>query len=237
MQFILDHISALIISSVVILVVALVQVRGTYNMIETQVAETVQNEMQSLHEIMEWELSMMATEDYITSTALPEGRFHGASGSFQCRFEQDPINGNTTTFIFPTFNRPFGIPDSLQPPPDSVDIIEVKYSLIPYGDSLSVWANTSFENAGLFRLERSVNDTLTGYLNEILTNFRVEQVSLGGGPDGFTEIHGPCPTDMRRIRYEYKMVNQGMDFTTNDQQNTNRLNQGQFGMTVDLKMW
>lgn len=237
MQFILDHLSALIISSVVILIIVSIQVRGTYSMIETHVSETVQNDVQSLHEILEWELTQMATEDYITSVALPEGRFHGASGTFQCWFDQDPVNGNTRTFVFPTFDRPFGIPDSLQPPPDSVDIIEVKYSLVPYGDSLSVWSDTAFQHLGLYRLERSVNDTLTGYLNEVITDFRVEQVSLGGGPEGYIGVDGPCPTDMRRIRYEYKMLNQGMDFATNDQLNTNRLNQGQFGMTVNLEMW
>ena len=206
-------------------------------MIETHVSETVQNDVQSLHEILEWELTQMVTEDYINNVALPEGRFHGASGTFQCWFDQDLVNGNTSTFVFPTFNRPFGIPDSLQPPPDSVDVIEVRYSLVPYGDSLSVWADTAFQKSELYRLERSVNDTLTGYLNEVLTDFRVEQVSLGGGPEGYIEVDGPCPTDMRRIRYEYKMLNQGMDFSASDQTNTNRLNQGQFGMTVNLEMW
>lgn len=237
MQFILDHLAALIISTTVLTIVAIIQIRSTNTMIETHVVEGVFTDMQSLHEMLEWELSMMATEDYIDTKAKPEGRFWGHTGNFHCELSQDTVKGNTTEFIFPTFEIPFGIADSLRPPPDSVDVIEVKYTLVPLTDSLAVWSNTDFENVGLFRLERSVNDTLTGSLNEVLANFRVEQIALNGGPDGFIASSGMCPTDMKKIRYQYQVINQGIDLVTDDQVNTNRLNQGQFGMTIDLARW
>lgn len=234
MQFILDHLSALIISSVVLLIAVGMQVRGSFGLIESHIADTVQNEIQSMHKILEWELSMMPTEDYVNNTAIPEGRFHGPGGAFNCAFAQ--TGDNTTEFTFPTFDRTFGIPDSLQPPIDSSIVIEVKYRLVEY-DSAYVSTGTNDLRFPLYRLERSVNDTLTGYLNEILTGFQVQQLPLGGGPNGFAATSGGCPPNMRKVRYQYRMVTQGIDFSDKNKRSTNRLNQGQFGMTVDLMNW
>ena len=232
MQFILDHLSALIISSVVILIVALIQVRSSSSLIESHVAETVEKDLQSMHDMLQWDISQMATET-ITNQKLADGKYFG--GAYTCQFSQ---SGNLTdTLTFTTLDRPYGIPDSLQPHIDSLHVIKVSYILTPYGDSTLEWSGTTQQQVPLYRLERSVNDTLSGYLSEILTGFRVEQLQVSAGPEGYAALNGPCPNTMRAIRYEYSMVTQGVDFVTTDQLNTNRLNQRQFGTTVNLVLW
>ena len=234
MQFIFDHLTALIISSTVILIIVVMQVRGSFSMIETHVAESVQNEMQDLHEILEWELSMMPTQDYTNNVAIPDGRFLGP-GTFRCEFTQ--TGNNTTQFIFPTFDKEFGIADSLQPPVDSMDVIEVRYDLVALNDSISVSTGATDIFLPIYRLERYVNGGFSGDLNEVLTDFQIQHIALNGGPNGYTSITGNCPSTMRKIRYNYRMVTQGIDFITNDQRSSGQLNQGQFGMTVDLINW
>jgi|GEM_PF-5622004 len=227
MQFVLDHISALIIASAVILIIAVVQVRGSFDLIESTVSETVEIDAYSLHKMLEWDIAHMATEDQ-TNLKAADGKYFG--GSYECAISQ---SGNLTdTLTFASMNAPFDT--TLSTPLDSLHAIKVSYTLVPNGDSTRVWSDTTELRVPLFRLQRSVNDTLTGYLSEIITDFQVQLLSVGGGPEGFVALNGPCPTNMRALRYEYRVVTPGVDFKTTDQRNTNRLNQRQFGITVNL---
>ncbi|MBX2820499.1 MAG: hypothetical protein KTR29_12480 [Rhodothermaceae bacterium] len=227
MQFVLDHISALIIASAVILIIAVIQVRGSFDLIESTVSESVERDAISLHEMLQWDIVHMTTEDQ-TNDRAADGKYFG--GSYECAFSQS--GDLTDTLTFAALSAPFDTTGA--PPLDSLHAIKVSYALVPNGDSTRVWSDTTELRVPLYRLQRSVNDTLTGFLSEIITDFQVQQLSVGGGPEGFVALNGPCPSNMRALRYEYRVVTPGVDFKTTDQRNTNRLNQRQFGITVNL---
>ena len=220
MHVTLDHLAAVIITSVILLVYALVQVRGTQTASETTVNQIVYSEALSITDLLSVDIENMLTPTQSTATL----------GGYTCQVALD-ASGNTVSFSFPTLD-----PDSTNLDPSSWDAIQVRYDLNLTGDSVRVFENQAIVSKNLYTLDRSVitaSATIdTGGSMGYITDFSI-QIGSRGSPTFLT--NGVCPAaSMTRVRYSYKMATRGVDFITTDQLSTNNLNTSRFGSTVVL---
>ena len=232
MQFLLDHIAAIFIMSLVLLIGVMVQSRGSMSAIETHISGTLEAEKELVAAFLEWDVLNMIDE-VETLDAISGGRYRGKSGIFTCQFTHNGTN--TTSFTFPTLDIP-PTTDTLSVI-DTLNVVEVEYRFTANGDSISLPVGGALQNRPLFSLERFVNDTLTATSGQVMTYFNVERVSKGAGPNGFTSSTGSCPPSMTKIRYEFKMAVPGIEYDTHDQRSTSRLNMTRQGNTIHLNNW
>ena len=226
MHVILDHLAAVIISSVILLVLALVQVRGTQSNTEATMNHIVYSEALNINEFLERDIENMLTVDQ-TNAAIAAGKMIGA-GAWSCQITN--ATGNLTqAFTFPTLN-----PDSTLDPTDP-SAIQVTYTLTATGDSALVPINGTLVNSPLFRLRRMINTDVTGLSMGIVSHFLVEAANRG--VPGYPTISGACPANMSKVRFEYKLAADPVEFATTNQRNTNQLNVSRFGSTVSLTNW
>ena len=226
MHVILDHLAAVIISSVILLVLALVQVRGTQTNTEATMNHIAYSEALNINDFLERDLENMLTTDQVTA-AIAAGKMIGAVG-WSCQLT-NPTGVLTQSFTFPTLN-----PDSVLNPTDP-SAIQVTYTLNATGDSAFVPVNGALVFSPLFQIRRIVDGTITGASMGVVTNFLIEAASRG--VPGFPTAAGTCPASMSKVRFEYKLAVEPVEFTTTDQRNTNQLNVSRFGATVSLTNW
>ena len=217
MHITLDHLMAVIISSVILLIFALVQVRGTQTSTEATINHIVFDEAMSMNEYLQSDF-----ENILNQTQAENAM---GAGAFSCLITRDGAD-NFLAFTFPTLN-----PDSLNSDPTNWDAIQVTYTLNPTGDTLQILESGSTIDKPLFSLERAVNGVYSGGSQAFVTDFTVEITNRG--TVGFQSV-GPCANTMRKIRFSYKLATVPVDFATNDQRATSNTNMSRFGSTVHL---
>ncbi|MEZ4700062.1 MAG: hypothetical protein R2834_07010 [Rhodothermales bacterium] len=231
MQVILDHLSALIIGSVLILIFALLQVRGVQSASETTVNAMVRQATLDLSEMLEIDIRNMRT-DVQTADAASRGILSG--GSWTCN---TTASGDTTlSFSFVTMTDPYAQVDSLDP--GNAPLSVVNYLLVrdPGGASVSRQMGNVTVNHPLYRLERIVGGVVTGRTQSYITYFAVEYARRG--VFNFEPIGtAGCPTDLARIRFQVQMAQEGIERIASDQTANSQLNFSRYGSTVDLLNW
>lgn len=228
MQFIIDHLAAFIIFSAVMLIVAVLNLRGMQSNAETTVNYMVRSGTLEISEILERDLVNMRTEDQ-TNTAIANGVFAGgAITNYTCNLT---VSGDTTVaFTFPTLADP----QASFTNPDLVPVIQVIYQLTPVTGSISRLIEGSTVNHKLYRLDRFADGSENGWSDEGVTFFRVEFAERGN--PAFQTL-GTCPGDtFSKVRFQIQMAQNAFEGIS-DQESRTQLNFSRYGSTVELSNW
>ena len=228
MQFLLDHISSFIVFSAVMLIVALLQLRGMQSNAESVVNYMVRTGTLDISEMLERDLLNMRTEQQ-TLNAIGDNVFPGNTGVFQCDMT---ASGDTTmSFTFPTLKNPqLDITN-----PDTATVAQVLYQLTPDpGFSVSRLIEGDTLVHQLYHLDRFVTGEANGWSDRGIAFFRIELAEKGN--PAFLSATGACPPALSRVRFQIQMTQRGFEEIT-DQESRTQLNFSRFGSTVDLSNW
>ena len=229
MQFLLDHISSFIVFSAVMLIVALLQLRGMQSNAESVVNYMVRTGTLDISELLERDLINMRTEGQ-TLAAIGGGFFPGNTGVFDCRLT---VNGDTTmSFTFPTLANPqLDITN-----PDTATVTQVMYQLTPNpGFSVSRLIEGDTLVHQLYHLDRFVLGDANGWSDRGVSFFRIEMAEKGN-PVFQVPPSGDCPPALSKVRFQIQMAQQGFEEIT-DQESRTQLNFSRYGSTVSLSNW
>ncbi len=229
MHILLDHISALLIVSVLVAIFALIQLRGSQSTSDVAVNYMVRTETLEIADMLERDLLNMRTKDQ-TDAAIAAGKFFGG-GAYVCTATAAAAGDTTLSFTFPTLSDPQGV--GALADPDSADVSLVTYQLIPVpGQSIDRMQGNSMVSHPLFRLERRVGVDDTGSSQATVTYFNIDYGRVTGD---FIDATGGCPGDqLKKIRFQVQMARQSYDEATGDQTSRSQLNFSRYGQTVEL---
>jgi hypothetical protein len=230
MQVILDHLAALIIVSVLVIIFAFLQVRGVQSASETTVNAMVREATLDISFMLEKDIANMRT-DTQTADAILRGIFTG--GGWACG---TTASGDTTiAFSFVTLSDPFAPIDSLDPGNAPVSLVTYQLTREP-GASVSREMGAVTQTHPLYSLQRIINGAVTGQTQPYITFFDVEFAQRGIAafiPTSTTT----CPTDLTRVRFQLQMAQEGIGRIAADQLSNSQLNFSRYGSTIDLPNW
>lgn len=233
MQFFLDHIASILIVSVVFLIMILVQLRGTESATELTINNIVYNDVVNMTSYLQRDLENMLTEQQATD-AQSDGRYTYGTGVLLCAGDDTTTSGihaanHTNFFRFPTLEDPDA--------PLTSNVIEVEYDLVNTGKTITLPTQDSTQTIPVFRLNRMVDGVWDGSSDDNITSFRVETLNQFDAYNAFSLTNGSCATNLRKIRFEFKMAQNGVEFTAGDQVSTSQTNVSRFGTTIHLSNW
>ena len=229
MHVLLDHLAAVIVSSVLVLMFATLQMRGLQSSSETTVNHVVRSSALDIAQILERDLENMRTDAQVQE-AINRGVLTGGVG-FACNAV---ASGDTTfQFTFPTLTDPQNVA-SLSDPMDAPVAI-VRYELNPTGETETRWLDGVEVTHSLFNIQRFVGTTLTGGSQGGVTDFRIS-FAPSGSPT-FTPASGACPSNLDKVRFQLQMTLPGLDMQVDQQQSVSQLHFSRHGSTVDLINW
>ncbi|MDZ4698296.1 MAG: hypothetical protein SH809_01210 [Rhodothermales bacterium] len=229
MQFIFDHIASVLVASVVIMIFAMLQLRGSQTLSETTIHQIVYSDALSAGRMIQRDLENMRTEEQ-TTEAIVRGVLSGGS-AYTCVMT---ASGDTTlTLTFPTLTDPEGVSALVDPMDAPVQI--VSYFLEAVNDSVAVDKGASTIHYELYRLNRIVGGTFTGGTKGNVVHFSVGLASKGSSL--FTTASTTCPVGLSTIRFELKIAIDGITHVAGDQRSTSQLNLSRYATTVDLTNW
>lgn len=192
MNIFLDHISALLVSAVMVTIFVLLQVRGTQSNTEATINYMVRSETLDIAEILERDLLNMRT-DAQTQVARDAGKLVGGT-AFTCSTSVSSATvGEDTTriFSFPTLSNPQAAAGLLNP--DSAEVTIVSYTLIrESGNNVSRYRGVDTLNHPLYRLERQVNGVARGWSQSAVIFFNVEFGLRNGSFAAASSTSCPC---------------------------------------------
>ncbi|MEZ4700815.1 MAG: hypothetical protein R2834_10835 [Rhodothermales bacterium] len=229
MQVIFDHIASLLVASVVLLIFAVLQLRGSQSLTETSIHQIVYSDAINAGSMLQRDLENMRTEEQ-TAEAIARGVYSGGM-AYSCMMTS---NGDTTQVLtFPTLADPEGVGALADPMDAPVQL--VSYVLEPLADSVAVDRGASIEYFPLHRINRLVGGTFTGASKANVIAFNVGLASRGSVTFATGSMN--CPTDLAKVRFEIKTAIDGVTHVTGDQRSTSRLNLSRYATTVDLTNW
>lgn len=229
MQAILDNITAVIVSGSIMMIFAFLQIRGTQTASEATINHMVYAELMQTSYYLKTEIENMRTEAQ-TDEAINRSKLSGGS-AYACQIQTS--GGLTTSFTFPTLKDPaaaYKLAD-----PDDAEVQLVTYQLTDTGKTLDVPEGQSSSTRTLYSLDRMVDGVNTGGSKNYVTHFLVELSSKGSS--NFSSNSGTCPSDMSKVRFEFKLATEGIEMVAHDQQSTSQTNVSRYGATVDLQNW
>ena len=230
MQFIIDHLAAFIVFAAIMLIVAVLNLRGMQSNAETVVNYMVRSGTLEISEMFERDLVNMRTQDQ-TNEAISRGIFNGgAITTYTCNLT---ASGDTTkTFTFPTLADP----QAFYADPMDAPVTQVMYQLNTIGGSVIRLVEGDTLVHHLYRLDRFVADGENGWSDEGVTFFRVEFAERGD-PDFEVPVGGNCPGDtFSKVRFQIQMAQDSFEGIT-DQESRTQLNFSRYGSTVELSNW
>lgn len=236
MHIFLDHISALLVSAVLVIILVLLQIRGAQSNTEITINHLVRSETLDIAEMLERDLLNMRT---VVQTEAAEDAGHLQGGTaFRCSTAIGGASvGQDTTklFEFPTLVDPqvaAGLTD-----PDSAEVAIVSYRLIrEAGQSVARLMSSGTITHPLYRLERQVSGYATGLSQSTVTFFNVE---FGLRDGSFQQASmSDCPiSNMSRVRFQIQTARNGVQDIAGDQRAMSQINFSRYGGTVDLINW
>lgn len=230
MQVILDHLAALIIVSVLVLIFALLQVRGVQSASETTVNAMVRGATLDISFMLEKDIANMRT-DTQTADAITRGIFTG--GGWACG---TTASGDTTlAFSFVTLTDPYAPIDAADP--GNAPLSLVTYQLVREpGSAISRQMGAVIQTHPIYRLQRVIDGAVTGQTQPYVTFFDIEFAQRGIAafiPTSSTT----CPTELTRVRFQLQMAQEGIERIAADQLSNSQLNFSRYGSTIDLPNW
>lgn len=229
MQAILDNITAVIVSGSIMMIFAFLQIRGTQTAADATINHMVYAELMQTSFYLKSDIENMRTEAQ-TDEAINRSKLSGGS-AYDCQVQTS--GGITTSFTFPTLKDPttaYKLAD-----PEDAEVVLVTYQLTDTGETLKVPEGHTSSNRTLYSLDRMVNGATTGGSKNFVTHFLVEFSSKGSS--NFSSNSGTCPTDMAKVRFEFKLATEGVEMVAVDQQSTSQTNISRYGATIDLQNW
>ena len=229
MHVVFDHISGLLIFGAVMLIFAFIQFRGWQTASEATINYKVYSDAVAIGQFLATDLENMRTEDQ-TNSAIGKGKLTGGA-AFTCQIN---ASGDlTTSFTFPTLADPenaYTLTD-----PDDAEIILVTYQLTDSGQTFKLQQGNTSSTVPLYSLDRMIGANYAGGTQNTVTHFFVEYYE--DGAIAFTSTPGSCPTNLSKVRFELKLVTNGLSTSLDGQENTNQINVSRFGTTVSLTNW
>jgi hypothetical protein len=216
MHVLLDHISSVIVASLLFLSLIAVMHRSRQNTIELQVGQMIEEQAFSFARTVERDLENIRSGQ---QTLLALGRTE------ECLIERDGA-GNTTRLLFPTLDRPdAGVASA---------IVHIEYRLVPDD-------TTTIEVAGtrrpVYRVERrrKINDLTyvdDGASGNFITRFDIGMVEEGaiGAPSGL--LLELCPDNLDRVQVDFQVAVPTVEYESADKKSTTRFNVVRYGTTV-----
>ncbi len=232
MQVILDHLAALIIVSVLVLIFALLQVRGVQSASETTVNAMVRGATLDISFMLEKDIANMRTfQQYTDLISLDPTLFTG--GGWNC---STTASGDTTlNFSFVTLSDPYAPIDVANP--NNTELSLVTYQLIREpGSAIDRQMGAVAQTHPLYRLQRVINGVVTGQTQPYVTFFDIEFAQRGIA--AFTPTSTTtCPAELTRVRFQVQMAQEGIERIAADQLSNSQLNFSRYGSTIDLPNW
>lgn len=231
MQVFIDHLAAVLVTSILVLIIALIMVRGVQSNAESTINHMVRSDALNIVEILEQDIVNMRTPTQ-TTNALGLGKLTGGAG-YACG---QTLNSDTTTaFTFATLSDPQGAGALGNPDTAAVSIVTYRLVAVP-GDSVSRTVSGVNIRHPLHRLDREIGGAVTGSSQSNVVFFKVEyaQDGIAGFASGVT-----CPGEgnLKSIRYQVQVAGEGVGNITADQNSTSQLNFSRYGATLDLINW
>ena len=235
MHIILDHISAVLVSAVMLIIFVLLQVRGTQSNTETTINYMVRSGTLEFAEMLERDLINMRTAAQTDEAAADSMLIGGIAFACSTDVSAHSTSGDTTiAFTFPTLSDPQVAAGLMNP--DSAEVTIVSYRLIrEEGMSISRMLGPITLTHPLYRLERQVNGVARGMSPATVTYFNIDFGKRDGTFQPATNTS--CPIDMNRVRFQIQMARNGVEDIAPDQRNMSQLNFSRYGGTVDLINW
>ena len=231
MQYFLDHLASILVVSVVLLIMVLVQIRGTQSAAESTVNNMVYGDVMNMMTYIQRDLENMLTDVQATQ-AQNDGlyTYAGSGGVLMCQGADTTTGGihattHTRSFRFPTLDILTG------------NVVEVEYDLVNTGQTITLPTQDSTQTIPLFRLNRMQDGLYSGSSGDFVTSFLIESLNQFEDYDAFNRISGACASNLRKVRFEFKMAQNGVDIEVGNQSSTSQTNISRFGTTVHLNNW
>ncbi len=216
MHVLLDHISAVIVATVLFISLIAVVNRNRQNTVELQIGQMVEKQAFSFARTIERDLeNMRSKEQTETTLGRPE----------ECFLERDAA-GNVTHLLFPTLEDPSAGVAS--------NIVHVEYRLIAE-DSTTIDVHGAFMQVYRMERRRKINDLTyidDGGSGSFITRFTIGMVSEGAvaAPSGL--LVETCPENLDRVHLEFQAAIPTVEQRSPDQKSTSGLNIVRYGNTI-----
>ena len=206
MQVLLDHLGAILVSSVLLVLFGAVQLRGQQASVDAQRDYAIKSKTYAFAQVLERDLENMRSRKQVEDARLTT---QPTLGAYACKLERDAA-GRTTTFTFPTSDVA------------GTSIVQVTYTLEDAAKSTVAKG----EAQALYRLDRWVDGARDGSSGDIVAAFAVELIGRGG----LVTPNGDCPADLRQVRTQLMAAHEGVAPT--DRSSGSSFNTTRYGATV-----
>ncbi|MEZ4700130.1 MAG: hypothetical protein R2834_07350 [Rhodothermales bacterium] len=216
MHVLLDHISSIIVATILFVSLIAVVNRNRQNSVEMQIGQIIEKQAFEFARTVERDLENIRSKE---QTQLSLGRPE------ECLIERDGT-GNTTRIIFPTLEDPSAGAAS--------SIVHVEYRLIP-DDTTTIAVDGA--NVQVYRIERrrKINDLTfvdDGGSGNFITRFDVGMIEEGALSAPTGSLIDICPDELDRIHIEFQAAIPTIDKRSSDQRSTSNLNIVRYGNTI-----
>ena len=221
MHVLLDHISALLVASILFLSIFTVINRNRQNAVEMQIGQIVHEQAYEFSKIIERDLENIRSDAQVDVAGLEE---------IPCYVETD-AEGRTVFLSIPTLDDPRAGAASA--------IVNVIYQLLPADTSITIRG----ESHKIFTVNRYRRSAISseaplipdGGSGAFITHFQVNMFSSDATSPA-TPVAGTtiCPPDgeLNRTRIEFQAAIPTIEYTSDNQRSTSNLNVSRFGATV-----
>lgn len=228
MYVLFDHLTALIAASAVLLIFVVLQFRGWQSASDAAVNHMMYSELLGIKQYLQTDVENIRSESQ-TDTAIDRGTFTG--GAYSCQITTS--GGVTTTFTFPTLADPDGDYDLADP--EDAQVTLITYQLVDTGSKIQLPQGDSYSTVPVYRLNRVIDGVVTGGSRANITHFLVELSSRGSTT--FSSSSGPCPANLEKVRFEFKIATDYNTTAADGQNTSNPINISRYGTTVTLANW
>ena len=210
MQAILDHLGAILVSSVLLAIFGVIQLRGQQSSIDAQRDYIVTSRAYNFTTLLERDLENMRSEK----------QAQDALGMYECRVERS--DSLTTQLTFPTL-----LADASGGDPTAAPIVHVTYKLEPVGT-----ANAMGKTRTLYKVDRSVDGypEHSGSSGDVVTDFRVDLLKREGTPTVGATTTADCAAETRQVRVQMLASMEGV--TPNGWSAGSHFNTSRYGVTL-----
>ena len=210
MHVILDHLGAILVASVLLVIFGVVQLRGQQSSIDAQRDRIVKARTYNFAKLLERDLENMRSEKQAQDSL----------GTYECRLER--TDSLTTQFTFPTL-----LADASGGNPMSAPIVHVTYELKPAGTT-----NAMGKPRMLYKVDRSVDGypEHSGSSGDVVTDFRIDLLKRDGTPAAGAATTTDCAAETRQVRVQMLASMEGV--TPNEWSAGSHFNAARYGITL-----
>ena len=210
MQVILDHLGAILVSSVLIVIFSVIQLRSQQSSIDARRDQIVLSRTYDFAEMLERDLENMRSEKQAQDSL----------GLYKCRVER--ADSLTTQFTFPTL-----LADGSGGDLTAAPIVHVTYDLKPVGTT-----SVMGKPRALYKVNRSVDGypQHSGSSGDVVADFRIDLLKRDGTPAAAATTTADCAAETRQVRVQMLAAMDGV--TPNGWSAGSHFNTARYGATL-----